>query len=301
MPAELDDAIRRYYATDHNLRILDETCAKYAVPPTDYASWTLDALAWRGDEVILDIGAGSGSHYARLIQSQPNIDYYAIDLSPGLLQMHPGAPERLTVGDALRLPFADDSFDVVMANHVLYHLSDIDRALVEIKRVLKREGRVLAGTDSLHTTPELQVLLRRAVVLLSENGAQVQPLGLPCDSFALENGTRILARHFYAVVRHDLPRQLVFDAVEPALDYLDSMRDLRQHELPDDVSWDDMMLIMQQQMAQLLQLLGTLEINIACGALVASDRGGFINEFVARGGGPSAPARLGDLLESSLG
>ncbi len=280
--AEQDDPIRRYYATDRNLRVLEETYAKYCVPRTDFASWTLATLDWTGDEVILDIGAGTGSHYSRLIKAQPDVNYYAIDLSPNLLYKHPGAADRLAFGDALKLPYATDSFDVVMANHVLYHMADIDSCLLEIKRVLKPDGRVLASTDSLHTTPELQVLIRRAVVLLSENGANVQPLSLPCDSFALENGTRILARHFYAVVRHDLPRQLVFDAVEPALEYLESMRDLRQHDLPADVSWDDMMLIMQQQMTQLLQLLGRLEINIACGALVASDRGGFINEFVAR-------------------
>ncbi len=279
---EQDDPIRRYYATDRNLRILEETYARYCEPRTDFASWTLDTIDWAGDEVILDIGAGTGSHYARLIKAQPDISYYAVDLSPNLLYLHPCNADRLAFGDALKLPFADDCFDVVMANHVLYHLPDIDSCLTEIKRVLKPDGRVLASTDSLHTTPELQVLLRRAVILLSDNGAQVQPLAMPCDSFALENGTRILSRHFYAVVRHDLPRQLVFDEVDPALDYLESMRDLRQHELPSDVSWDDMMLIMHQQMTQLLQLLGKLEINIARGALIASDRGGFINEFVKR-------------------
>ena len=185
MPADHDEAIRRYYASDHNLRVLDETCAKYAVPRTDFATWTLDTLDWTGDDVILDIGAGSGNHYSRLIQNQPNIVYYALDLSANLLSRHPGPADRLALGDALELPYADDSFDVVMANHVLYHLRDIDSALVEIKRVLKPDGRILASTDSLHTTPELQVLIRRAVVLLSENGSQVEPLTLPCASFAL--------------------------------------------------------------------------------------------------------------------
>ena len=42
------------------------------------------------------------------------------------------------------------------------------------------------------------------------------------------------------------------------------------------------MLIMRQQMTQLLQLLGKLEINLALGALIASDCGGFIGDFVAR-------------------
>ena len=280
--AEQGEAIRRYYATDRNLRILEETYANYCVPRTDFVSWTLDTMRWDGAEAVLDIGVGTGSHYARLIQQQPDINYFAVDLSPYLLSQHPCGAGRLAFGDALRLPYADDAFDVVMANHALYHVADVDSCLREIKRVLKPDGRLLASTDSLQTTPELQVLIRRAVILLSDNGAKVQPLCLPCDSFALENGTRILARHFYAVVRHDLPGILAFDAVDPALEYLESMRDLRQHDLPANVSWDDMMLIMHQQMTQLLQLLGKLEINIGYGALVASDCGGFINEFVAR-------------------
>ena len=280
--AEQGEAIRRYYATDRNLRILEETYATYCVPRTDFVSWTLDTMRWKGDEAVLDIGVGTGSHYACLIRQQPHIDYYAVDLSPFLLSRHPCSAGRLAYSDPLRLPYADATFDVVMANHVLYHVADVDNCLREIKRVLKRDGRLLASTDSLQTTPELQVLIRRAIILLSDNGAQVQPLCLPCDAFALENGTRILARHFYAVVRHDLPGILTFDAVDPALEYLESMRDLRQHDLPANVSWDDMMLIMQQQMTQLLQLLGKLEINIGYGALVASDCGGFINEFVAR-------------------
>lgn len=276
------DAIRRYYATDRNLRINEETRAKYAIPKVDFIRWTLGAIDWTGDEVLLDIGAGTGGHYACLVQDQPDITYFALDLSPNLLLNHPCAADHLAQGDAMRLPFSDDSFDIVMANHVLYHLADVEAGLVEIKRVLKPDGRVLAATDSLQTLPELQVLIRRAIVLLSKNGAQANPPSLPCDGFALENGTRILSRHFYAVVRHDLPCQLVFDDVEPALEYLDSMRELRQGELPDDVSWDDMMLIMRQQMTQLLQLVGKLELHLALGALVASDCGGFIGDFVAR-------------------
>ena len=79
-----------------------------------------------------------------------------------------------------------------------------------------------------------------------------------------------------------LPGQLIFDEVEPAMDYLDSMRDLRQHSLPEDVAWDDMMLIMRQQMTQMIQLMGKLELTVCSGALIASDCGGFIHEFVER-------------------
>ena len=182
----------------------------------------------------------------------------------------------------MRLPYSDDSFDIVMANHMLYHVADIEAGLTEIKRVLKPDGRVLAATDSLQNLIQLQMLIHRANVFLSNNGANVNPPALPCEAFALENGTRILARHFYAVVRHDLPCQLVFDDVEPALQYLDSMRELRQDSLPDDVNWDDMMLYMRQFMTQLMGANGKLEFDLAIGALVASDRGGFIHDFITR-------------------
>ncbi|MCY4073421.1 MAG: methyltransferase domain-containing protein [Chloroflexi bacterium] len=276
------EGIRRYYETDAYLRIEDETHAKYAVPKCDFVNWTLDTLAWQTDDTVLDIGCGRGNHYSQLVDRAPDITYYALDLSPFMLLNHPAESDRLALGDALQLPYADGSFDVVMANHVLYHLDNIDRGLDEIKRVLRPGGKMLATTNSIHNLPELQVLFRRAIVLLSANGAHVHPPTLPSDSFALENGTRILARHFYAVVRHDLPGQLIFDDIDPAMDYLDSMRDLRQHSLPEDVDWDDMMLIMRQQISQLIELMGKLELNIVSGALVASDSGGFINEFIER-------------------
>ena len=274
------EAIRRCYATDRNLRIHDETHEKYGVPQQDFVGWTLQMMDWRGDETLLDIGTGRGAYYARLREKQPHIGYYALDLSRHMLVNHPAAASRLTLSDAAQLPYADGCFDVVMANHVLYYLADIDAGLREIKRVLKPGGRLLATTNSNQSLPELQVLIRRAIVLLSGDGTQrIHPPTLPSDPFALENGTRMLAQHFYAVVRHDLPGRLVFEELDPALEYIESMRDLRQDELPEDVLWDDMMMVMRQQISQLLDMLGKLELTKTRGALIASDSGGFIHEF----------------------
>ena len=284
MPASNQtDIIRRYYETDENLRIRQETHDKYTVPKNDFARWALGTINWQGDEAVLDLGAGIGTYYSRLSAMAPNATYYAIDLSMEMLKNHPAEPGCLTQSDAMHLPYADQSFDVVMANHMLYHIPDIDAALQEIRRVLKPHGKVLVATNSIHTMPELQVLMRRAIVLLTRYGAtQVHPPALPSDSFALENGTRILAHHFFAVVRHDIPSQLVFTDIEPVIAYFESMRELRQEHLPEDVAWEDMMLIMRQQITQLIKHLGKLEINKISGTLIASDSGGFIHEFVER-------------------
>ena len=45
--------------------------------------------------------------------------------------------------EAAQLPFADGVFDVVMANHILYHVPDMESAIAEMKRVLKPGGHLL--------------------------------------------------------------------------------------------------------------------------------------------------------------
>jgi len=132
--------------------------------------------------------------------------------------------------------------------------------------------------------PELQVLMRRAMVLLSRSGGSSISKAPPPlnEKFSLENGAVQLARHFYAVVRYDLPSALVFHHTDPAMTYLETTRDMREGSLPPDVEWDDVMVIMRQQINQLVKHLGELVINKLAGVLIATDEGGFIREFLEK-------------------
>jgi hypothetical protein len=62
--------------------------------------------------------------------------------------------------------------------------------------------------------------------------------------------------------------------------YLESTRTLRESQLPEDVSWEDVMMIMEQQITHLVNHLGEMVVNKLTGVLVASDDGGFIHDFV---------------------
>lgn len=275
------DAVKRQYATNDNLRIRHETHDKYTVPKKDFVEWAIKCVHWRGNEKVLDAGSGPGLYYNRFEEFLPGVQYYGMDSSAGMLAEHPAERGRLTRSDVLHLPYPTGYFDVVMANHMLYHVDSVESAIKELRRVLKPGGVFMVATNSMQTMPELQVLMRRAIVLLTRQGAaQVRAPALPSDTFALENGTRILARHFFAVVRYDLPGALVFPDVEPAIAYLESTRDLREAQLPGDVIWDDVMMIMRQQINQLIKHLGELVINKQVGLLLASDSGGFIEEYV---------------------
>ncbi|MFW5748394.1 MAG: class I SAM-dependent methyltransferase [Chloroflexota bacterium] len=271
-------AVRRQYATDEALKTRQAIHDKYTVPKVSYADWVLDSVAWRGDEVVLDIGSASGPYYQPLMARAAEARYVALDYSAGMLQKN-NAQYRVQ-GDGQQLPFREDVFDVVMANHMLYHLEDIEAAIKEFRRVLKPGGLLMVATNSTQSMPELQVLMRRAILLLARAGTtQIQPPTPASDRFALENGTRYLARHFYAVMRHDLPSKLIFPEIDPIMDYLESTRTLREPQLPEGVAWDDVMMIMRQQIAHLINHLGELVITKLVGVLIATDNGGFIQQF----------------------
>lgn len=276
-----NDLVRRYYATDDNLRIRHETHEKYTVPKRDYVGWALNRYLWRGQEAVLDLGCGPGVYYDRLIQMVPNVNYVGVDLLPAMVERH--LSTQVAMGNAVALPFADHSFDVVMANHMLHHVPNITQTMREVRRVLRPGGVFMVATNSVQSMPELQVLMRRAIVLLTRyNAAEIRPPAMPSDGFALENGTRVLSRHFYSVVRHDLPSALIFPEVEPAMEYLQSTRDMREVQLPDDVIWEDVMMIMRQQINQLIKHLGELVINKQSGVLIATDNGGQLGEFLQK-------------------
>jgi SAM-dependent methyltransferase len=275
------DALRQMYNTDEAWRVRQETHDRYSVPAMDFASWALSCIEWRGDESILDVGCGPGRWYAPIRNALPDTIYFGVDLHPGMLSHHP-IDNTLAVGDAQCLPYADHTFDVIMANHMLYHVQNTEAAISEFRRVLKPEGVFMATTNSVHNMPELQVLLHRAVTLLVPPGtAQFQAPLPPSDLFTLETGTRVLSRHFYALARYDLPSALVFPSAEPVLAYLESTRAVREPQLPKGVYWNDVMVIVREQVNRLVEHFGELTISKLNGVLIATDRGGFIEDYLS--------------------
>ena len=138
--------VRRQYKTQENLNVRVRTHQLYGVPQVDFPGWVLDRIAWHGGETVVDVGCGSGLYV------EPARDraghYGAGDLSPGMLrQLEQPGLDRVNL-DACALPLADNSADVILANHMLYHVPDQGAALREFVRVLKPTGRLLAATNS---------------------------------------------------------------------------------------------------------------------------------------------------------
>jgi len=101
----------------------------------------LDAAAVSGRISVLDVGCGPG--YVAAMAAERGAKSSGLDFSSEMIaiaqNMFPHIEFR--EGDAHNLPFADASFDRVLANFALLHLSDPERACAESCRVLKPGGK----------------------------------------------------------------------------------------------------------------------------------------------------------------
>lgn len=113
---------------------------------------------------VLDICCGTGSVVLAFAEQFPNISAIGYDFSMGML--HKAKQKDLSDailfinGDAANLSFSDDSFDVVCCSHALYELKSRmrKRALLEMKRVVKPNGRVLIMEHEVPRKPLIKIM-----------------------------------------------------------------------------------------------------------------------------------------------
>jgi ubiquinone/menaquinone biosynthesis C-methylase UbiE len=205
------DAVREQYATETNLETR-RSVWRPGPSGIDLHDLVLDevraALPDRGGMPdVLEVGCGPGLFAARLVRELPGIALLATDTSPRMVELtrQHGIPAQ--VQDVQQLLAPDASYDVVLALAMLYHVPDLDRALGEVRRVLRPSGSFIAQTIANEHTADLR------------RDAGGDAASVP---FSRENGEELLRRHFSTVSRHDLETRAVFPDRATALAYLES-------------------------------------------------------------------------------
>jgi SAM-dependent methyltransferase len=133
----------------------------------------LDAVLESSPRRVLEVGCGAGDFAARL-QDQ-GVAVVAVDQSEQMVELARGRGVDARVGDVQSLPFEDSAFDVAVANFMLYHVADLDRALSELARVAPRLVAATNGYDQLREMWELvgRDLGDRRELFMRETGAQL--------------------------------------------------------------------------------------------------------------------------------
>jgi demethylmenaquinone methyltransferase/2-methoxy-6-polyprenyl-1,4-benzoquinol methylase len=111
---------------------------------------------------ILDLATGTGDLALALQKKLPDaVEVIGADFLPEMVQLAQRKGVRETiVADAMKLPFPDGSFDCVTIAFGLRNVENWKGALVEMSRVLRRDGHLLVLEFSLPTTPIVRAIYR---------------------------------------------------------------------------------------------------------------------------------------------
>lgn len=261
------------YADGRNLAAR-QSIYRFRQPQLHFGDWAVQQTDWSGVERVVDVGCGNGVYLQRLAGRVPHV--IGIDLSAGMLAdvlvgRDGGARPRLAVGDAPALPLVDGCADVALAMHMLYHVPDIPAAVRELRRVLRRDGILLASTNGEPHLRELFDLLATAIVSASDGARpQLDSLRRSFFRFAAENGAAFLKAEFAHVEWRPAAAELVVPEAGPVLEYLTSMRGWVEPLLPASVTWDSSMAVVEQLVAEQVRAEGAFRVATAAGVFVCS-------------------------------
>lgn len=104
-------------------------------------------------KTMLDVGCGEGNVGAILFD---HVDV-GLEYVPEYAEIARTVPayKKVVVGDARKLPFANESFDIVFSNSVIEHIDGIDAVISEFSRVLKTGGKLVFTSPSKYFTQYL--------------------------------------------------------------------------------------------------------------------------------------------------
>lgn len=207
------------YSDGTNLSTRMSLHARFGTATTSFPDFAAALIEWPEGGRALDCGCGTGMFWTN--SSAPRTTALTlVDLSRGMVDE---ALERARdngfasvlgrEADAQKLPFADDSFDVVVANHMLYHVPDPGLALDEFTRVLTDDGVLIASTNGWNHMASLMESIGTVF------GTGTEQLA---DNFGIVTGRGLLEDRFGSVTWTAYDNELVVDDLDAAVAYATS-------------------------------------------------------------------------------
>lgn len=197
LATDKDILLNTQYDTDKNLSARINLHQKYSINKYNFFSWVFDHMNINSLDNVLELGCGNGVLWLNNNERIPKeANIILSDFSCGMLEAATAnlkdsvSKFSFELIDAQSIPHEVNTFNVILANYMLFHIPDIDLALSEIRRVLKPDGRFIATTAGKEHMKEIREIL---IEFDSE-------IHFPSDDtilrFGLENGEELISKHF---------------------------------------------------------------------------------------------------------
>ncbi len=223
----MESSLNMQYQNAGNISARIKLHSMFSVNRQGWFDWIYDICNVHAKMKILELGCGGGQLWSDNKESLQraaeggNINITVTDISEGIVNDAKrnvgnieGVRFNYDVVDCEDIPYSDNEFDLVIANHVLFYCKDINKALKEINRVLKTGGRLVCATYGARHMQEINWLVQgfdKRIVLAADR---------LYDKFGLENGRDILSSYFTNVEKKLYDDYLMVDKSEPLIEYI---------------------------------------------------------------------------------
>ena len=214
-----DQSLKTQYLNSTNVAARIRLHSEYSVNQEGWFPWLYRMSEIQDGMNILEIGCGNGALWLENMNYiPPHVHITLSDISDGMLRDAKNSinDERFSFScfNAENIPFEDESFDVVYANHMLFYCENIDLVLKECHRVLKKGGKLICSTYSKRHMKEITELVQefdKDIVLSSD---------VLYERFGLDNGNNILNRYFDSVECIRYEDSIEISDSEPLINYI---------------------------------------------------------------------------------
>lgn len=190
---------------------------KYSTNKQGWFNWLFNQIDFSKVNRLLELGCGNGKLWQENRIDLRNREIFLSDISEGMVEEvrnKLGSDFNCIVADAEKIPFKDEYFDTIIANHVLFYLNDLNLGLKEISRVLKPNGILYCSTYGKNHMKEITEIVQNFDSRISLSNHSLY------DIFGLENGESILKEYFFNVKRMDYQDSLEITESKPLIDYI---------------------------------------------------------------------------------
>ncbi|MFQ6792494.1 MAG: MerR family transcriptional regulator [Thomasclavelia sp.] len=215
--SSIDESIVNHYMNAKNLEARIKLHDLFSTNQEGWFPWLFKQIDFSTVYKLLEIGCGNGKLWENNHYSLRNREIFLSDNSEGMvneLKNKLGNVYNYLVIDCQNIPFKNNYFDTIIANHVLFYLKDLNQGLLEISRVLKSRGTFYCTTYSKKHLQEITQLVKN---FDSRINLSSEPLP---DYFGLENGKEILSHYFNFVELKKYHDSLLITKSQPLIDYI---------------------------------------------------------------------------------